>query len=70
MRRLFSLRNNGRRSLMTDTIATAIWVRGPELPEEVEDGGHLTPEDHRDLTLDHIERTSELVARVEILKWA
>jgi hypothetical protein len=47
-----------------------VWVRGPQLPEEVETGGALTPEDHRDLTVDHITRTSEIMAQVQILKWA
>ena len=50
--------------------ATHIWVRGPQLPVEVVEDGLLTPEDHRDLTLDHIARTSELVAQVQITKWA
>jgi hypothetical protein len=49
---------------------TQILVLGPELPEEVEEAGLLTPEDHRDLTLDHIARTSALVAQIEIIKWA
>jgi hypothetical protein len=47
-----------------------IWVRGPKLPEEVESDGLLTPEDHRDLTLDHIARTSDVVVRIEITKRA
>ena len=49
---------------------THLWVRGPKLPDEVEEGGLLTPEDHRDLTLDHIARTSEIVGHVQIVKWA
>ena len=49
---------------------TSIWVRGPHLPQDVVDDNHLTPEDHRDLTLDHIARTSDVVAHVEICKWA
>ena len=42
--------------------ATRIWsvVRG-ELPEEVVADDLLTPEDYRDLTLDHIARTCEVV---------
>ena len=49
---------------------TNIWVRGLELPEDVQSDGFLTPEDHRDLALDHIARTSEMVAQVEIFKRA
>ena len=49
---------------------TKIWVRGPQLPQDVVDDNHLTPEDHRDLTLDHIARTSDVVAHLEICKWA
>jgi hypothetical protein len=70
MRRLFLLKKDGDSGLLAGTIATGIWVRGPQLPDDVEDDGLLTAEDHRDLTLDHIARTSELVARIEILKWA
>jgi hypothetical protein len=49
---------------------THIWVRGPELPQDVVEDDLLTPEDHRDLTLDHIARTSDIVAQLEICKWA
>jgi hypothetical protein len=49
---------------------THVWVRGPELPDEVESAGLLTQEDRRDLTLDHIARTCEFVESVQILKWA
>jgi hypothetical protein len=49
---------------------TQIFVRGPKLPDDVESAGLLTPEDHRDLTKDHIGRTSDLVGHIEILKWA
>ena len=49
---------------------THIWVRGPQLPQDVVEDDLLTPEDHRDLTLDHIARTSEIVAHIEICKWA
>jgi hypothetical protein len=49
---------------------TQIWVRGPELPQNVVDDDLLTTEDHRDLTLDHIARTSDVVAHLEICKWA
>jgi hypothetical protein len=45
-----------------------ILVWGPKLPEEVEEADLLTPEDHRDLTLDHIARTSTVVAHIEIIK--
>jgi hypothetical protein len=41
-------------------------VRGPLLPEDVVDDDLLTPEDHRELTLDHIHRTSDCVGRLEI----
>jgi hypothetical protein len=47
-----------------------VWVRGLQLPDDVESAGLLTPEDRRDLTLDHIARTCEFVEYVEILKWA
>jgi hypothetical protein len=50
--------------------ATRIWVRGPQLPEEVSADDLLTPEDHRDLTLDHIARTCEVVVQIQIRKWA
>jgi hypothetical protein len=73
MRRLFllkDLKDDSKQGKVASTIATGIWVRGPQLPDEVEDDGLLTAEDHRDLTLDHISRTSCLVARIEILKWA
>jgi hypothetical protein len=49
---------------------TQIWVRGPQLPQDVVEADLLTAEDHRDLTLDHIARTSDVVAHVEICKWA
>ena len=49
---------------------THIWVRGLELPEEVVEDDLLTPEDHRDLALDHIARTSQYVGRLEIRKFA
>jgi hypothetical protein len=51
-------------------VVNHIWVRGLELPEEVEEDDLLTPEDRRDLALDHIARTSNYVARIEIRKWA
>ena len=47
-----------------------LWVRGPKLPDEVEEAGMLTPEDRAELTRDHIARTSDLVGRVEVLKWS
>jgi hypothetical protein len=43
-----------------------MWVRGPKLPEDVVADDVLTPEDHKELTLDHIERTSDWVGRLEI----
>lgn len=42
------------------------WVRGPEVPPELLGEDFLTPEDHREITLDHIERTSEMVWKLEI----
>ena len=45
-----------------------VWVRGPELPEEVVEADLLTPEDYRDLTLDHIARECAIVVKVEIFK--
>jgi hypothetical protein len=57
------------RGAMPITV-TQMWVRGPQLPEEVESADLLTPEDHRDLTLDHIARTSDVVAHLEIRKLA
>ena len=51
-------------------VITQVWVRGLELPEEVEQDDVLTPEDRRDLALDHIARTSSFIGRVEIRKWA
>jgi hypothetical protein len=70
MRKLFSVKGKGDRTVLLGTIATGIWVRGPQLPDDVEQDGLLTAEDHRDLTLEHISRTSDVVARIEILKWA
>ena len=45
-----------------------IWVRGPEIPEDAEQAAELTPEDQWELTLDHIGRTSDLVANLRIVK--
>src|SRR3954453_12835106 len=42
------------------------WVRGPEVPADLLGEDFLTPEDHRDITLDHIERTSDIISKVEI----
>jgi hypothetical protein len=47
-----------------------IWVRGPELPQDVVEEDLLTAEDHRDLTLDHITRTSDVIAQIRIVKRA
>jgi len=49
---------------------TQVWVRGPVLPEEVEADDLLTPEDNAAITLDHIARTCEFVAHIEIRKRA
>jgi hypothetical protein len=53
-----------------ELTTTRIWVHGPELPEEVVSGDLLTPEDHRDITLDHIARTCDVIVKVQIRKWA
>jgi hypothetical protein len=45
---------------------THLWVRGPQLPDDVVAEDVLTPEDHKYLTLDHIDRTSDCIARIEI----
>ena len=45
-----------------------LFVWGPELPEDVESDNLLTAEDRRDLTLDHIARTSDFVVHLEIRK--
>ena len=50
--------------------ALHLWIRGPQLPDEVEEDDLLTPEDHRDLTLDHIARTCKVVVQFQILKRA
>jgi hypothetical protein len=62
------VRKRGRRQ--SPVTFTQIWIRGPRLPQDVIDDNLLTPEDHRDLTLDHIARTSDVVAHLEICKWA
>ena len=49
---------------------THVWVRGLEIPEGLIEEDVLTPEDRRDLALDHIARTSNYIGRVEIRKWA
>ena len=46
-----------------------IWVRGPQLPgfgEGEED--FLTPKDNAAIVLEHIERTSDVVFKLEIRK--
>jgi hypothetical protein len=50
------------------TTMSHIWVVGPQLPDDVESDGLLTQEDRRDLTLDHIARTSEVIVKFEIIK--
>ena len=49
---------------------TRVWVRGLELPPEVEEDNLLTEEDLRDLTLDHIGRMCSTVIQLEIRKSA
>jgi hypothetical protein len=51
-------------------MVTYVWVQGLELPADLVGEDMLTDEDRRDLMLDHIARTSDLVGSVEILKWA
>ena len=46
------------------------WVRGLELPQDVVDDDLLTAEDHRDLALDHIARTSDLIGQIRIVRRA
>lgn len=45
-----------------------VWIHGLELPDDVEEDGLLTPEDRRELALDHISRTSDYVVKIEIVK--
>jgi hypothetical protein len=47
-----------------------VFAKGLELPEEVVADDFLTPEDHRDLTLDHIARTSDFIGQIRIVKRA
>lgn len=61
---------NARPRKAPTTTMSQIWVVGPELPDDVEAAGLLTAEDRRDLTLDHIARTSEIVIKFEIVKHA
>ena len=59
-----------KKTLKPVLTTSVIVVHGLELPEEVEEDDLLTPEDRRDLALDHIARTSRFVGRLEIRKWA
>jgi hypothetical protein len=45
-----------------------IWVRGPENVDGPGPEQELTPEDQWQLTLDHIGRTSDVVANLRIVK--
>ena len=58
--------------IKTKRVATVTrcWVRGLELPPEVEEDNLLTEEDRRDLTLDHIGRECSTVIQLEIRKSA
>jgi hypothetical protein len=51
-------------------VSTEVVVHGLGLPEDVEADDLLTPEDRRDLALDHIARTCEFVVHIEIRKWS
>lgn len=53
-----------------DLTTTHVWVQGLELPEELMEEDFLTPEDHRDIALDHIERTCQFVVSFQVRKWA
>lgn len=46
------------------------WIQGPELPPEILDETMLPAEDRSALAIDHIERTSQFVTKIEIVKWA
>jgi hypothetical protein len=63
-------RPSTRRASSPVAVWTHIFVHGLELPEEVEADDLLTAEDRRDLALDHIARTCELIGQIEIRKWA
>jgi hypothetical protein len=45
-------------------------VFGLDLPDDLDEEGLLTPEDRAAVALDHIERTSDVVVRFEIQKFA
>lgn len=51
-------------------LFTHVWVHGLDMPEGMLDEDLLTPEDRRDIALDHISRTCETVGCIEIHKWA
>lgn len=57
-----------RRQTAPTKTMSHIWVVGPQLPDDVESDGLLTLEDRRDITLDHIARTSDVVVKIEIIK--
>src|SRR3954454_12007341 len=58
--------NEGSSTLKVAFALQRTWVRGPEVPADLLGEDFLTPEDHRDITLDHIERTSDVISKVEI----
>jgi hypothetical protein len=60
----------GVQTVQLETELSTVWVHGPELPEDVEADGVLTPADYRDLTLDHIERTCNVVVKLQIVKFS
>ncbi|MDZ4797855.1 MAG: hypothetical protein SGI92_06815 [Bryobacteraceae bacterium] len=58
-------------NLAPGRTVTRILVLGAQLvPDDIAEEGLLTPEDYRDLALDHIERTCAAVFRLQIVKRA
>ena len=53
-----------------DLETTHVWVQGLDLPKELIEEDFLTPEDHRDIALEHIERTCQFVVSFQVRKWA
>lgn len=60
----------GVQTVQLKTELSTVWVHGPELHGVDEDDDFLTPEDRRDLTLDHIERTCDVVVKLQIVKFS
>jgi hypothetical protein len=49
-------------------VVSRIVVHGLDLPDEVDEDDCLTPEDRKAIALDHIFRTSQVIAKIEIRK--